>query len=151
MGKKMKIALAVLYALQVAVIFRESVTRLARQDGEDPGGEKQKISETQLFSDTRALFQRAFQPLFRRHGMLAAAPAAAAAVLTEVKNGESHVHPPEHKKDLLISRSKIKRLNRYLIANLFPWIKKFRPPANAAETAFRPTVMDRATMFVGDC
>lgn len=151
MGKTLKIALAVLYALQVAVIFRESVTRLTRREEEDPGGEKQKVTETQLYSDKRDLLQRAFQPLFKRHGMLTAAPAAAAAVLTEIKKDESHLHPPEHKKDLLVKRTRFRSVSRYLITNLFPGIKRFRRPANAAATPCRPAAMDCAPMFVGRC
>jgi len=149
MGKTMKIALAVLYALQVVVIFRESLTHLTSRGGEEqPGGQKQNFSRSPEFSDPRAFFKRAFQPLFKRHGSLVAAPAAAAAaVLTEIKKEESHLHPPETKKDVLVRKIKMRRLNRYLLANLFPSIKKIRPP-DGPNTANSPIAIRRATMFV---
>jgi hypothetical protein len=149
MGKTMKIALATLYALQVIVIFRESVMYLTSGSGEEPGEQKQNSSESPEFNDPRAFLKRTFQPWFKRNGSLVAGPVAAvAAVLTEIKKEEDPVHPPEHRKDFLPRRTRVRRFCRYLMANLAPGIQKVRPPAGA-DAATSPIVIRRAQMFVG--
>lgn len=130
MGKTLKIALALLYAVQVVVIYREAIDHLHNRGHEEPGDLKQNQHESVTLHDSRVLFKRAFQPIFKRHGLLTAAPVASAltvVVLTEIKHDESHVHPPEKKESPLVRRQRRHRPKEHLIANLYPLIKKIKP------------------------
>ena len=150
MGKVMKIALAILYAVQVVVIFRESIDHLRSRGHEELGDIKQNQDQSQTPGDLRVLFKRAFQPIFKHHGLLAAAPLAgtvATVVLTEIKRKEDHVHPPEQKETLLVRKHRQHRIKEYLIANLYPLFKKFKPPAAPDLVAVCLNAGNRALVF----
>ncbi len=153
MGKGIKIALAILYAVQVVVIFRESIDHLnSRGEEEHRGGLKQNQLQAQAPNDPRVLLKRAFQPIFKRQGLLAAAPLAGHAVttvLTGIKRDEDHIHPPEEKpkSKATVRRQRHERIREYLVANLYPLLKKFRPPAFTDLTHLRFIAVDRALLF----
>lgn len=132
MGKVMKIALAILYAVQVVVIFRESIDHLSSRGlGEEHGDIKQNQGQAQTPRDPRVLLKRAFQPIFKHHGLLAAAPVANVVipvVLGTIKRDEDHLHPLEKKEMLLVRRHRQHRIREYLMANLYPLLKKIKLP-----------------------
>jgi len=154
MGKTLKIALALLYAIQVVVIFRESIDHLRGLGHEGERGDiKQNQDQSLTPSAARVLFKRAFQPIYKYQGLLAAAPLAgamtAASVLTEIKREEDHIHPPERKEILLTRRNRQQRIREYLIANLYPLLKKLGPSPlkNAADIG--PIAANRPLLFPG--
>ncbi len=153
MGKGMKIALAILYAVQVVVIFREAIDHLgSRGDEEHHGGQKQNQVQAQTPSDARVLLRRTFQPIFKRQGLLTAAPLAgtvAMSTLTGIRREEDHIHPPEEKKkgQAAIRRQRQKRIREYLVTNLYPLLKKFRLPEAPDLTGICLNAAGRARVF----
>lgn len=136
MKKIKKIALALLYLVQVLVIFREAIVYLSRS-AEEAGP---KLNDFRQEAVDRNRHRFSWLAVIRGdpRELLATAPAVAGTLATIAPfDKHGHEHPPENRtRDGILRRETRRRLARELILiNLAPLIQRAARPAAAIEAA----------------
>jgi len=150
MGKTYKIALALLYAAQVVMIYREAAAHLYNRTVESAIEKQNDVSRQAYTGDPRAKLRSGVRLDFLWHGLLTAAfsPARLAPLRLDEEVGQetSHEHPPE-KQQYLVKKPRWRRAREYLIANLLPGLMRSLPPATPVLPNFSLTSRNCAVSF----
>ncbi|MEY4745289.1 MAG: hypothetical protein RL272_1234 [Candidatus Parcubacteria bacterium] len=149
MGKYTKMALVLLYLLQLVIVFRDQLAHLYRSAVESVHHEAEQAALPRNQSGLRAVFERAVQ--IRKPGTHASLVAAASAAVTgAVLSGtgdddglEVH-HDDDDKKDKA-RRHRHRVFVAYLLRNLWPSIR--RSPAAPSALTKRACDIIRVMLF----
>lgn len=150
MGKYTKMALVLLYLLQLVVVFREQLVHLYKSAlGSAHHGTEQDSAQPAEHGGLRAVFERvvkiAHHPV-TQHAITTAILTAPAMVIHEEHGHHHSGHPePEDEKKDKVKRHRRQTAYEYLIRNLFPAFRRMTAPPGAS--AQRPTDIVRILTF----
>jgi hypothetical protein len=149
MGKYTKMALVLLYLLQLVVVFREQLVHLYKSAlGSVSHGTEQGTAQPTEHGGLRAVFERVVHVANHpaQHAVAAAVLSAPKMVIHENHGHHHAAHPdPEDEKKDRVRRHRRQTANEYLIRNLFHEFK--RMSASPAATDERAADIVRIMTF----
>lgn len=151
MGKYTKMALVLLYLLQLMVVFREQLVHLYKSAlGSDQLGTEQDSAQPAEYGGLRAVLERVVQITQHPAAQHVAAATVISAPTVYIHAEHGHPHnphpdPEDEKKDRAPRKPKRRPDREWLVRNLYTSISKFAP--SAAATDAQPTDIVRMLTF----